>query len=325
MDTPQAPTADLLDVPFSQLFGAAEQNVSPTTAAPQAPETPQATPAPSADQPQATPAPATAPQSTSQTLPQAFELKTRTGTVYRSIEDAVTGIEHKDTLINQLRNFALERTGVDPLTGQQIVPQPQYQQMQPQGQQMQNAPNNYLQNPDKYFQDLYSAYTNNDPKSYFATQQKLIDEKLEANYAPVMPVLQQFAKNSAVDQVNNALPEFRNFFNSPNYRDTLQAFPALAQAIAVSENKFEYAQQLPDLYKMVYQLNQARTLPELIKQQQAAIPPQPAPRPTAAPTHVAPPQTATIPRNANLTDADARKTVIEAFERSGKADMRWKS
>jgi hypothetical protein len=322
-----------LDIPFSQLFGGGPQDVTPTTSAPITPDTPQvpptSDPAPAQQVDQQTPAP-----NTSQSLPQAFELKTKTGTVYKSVEDAVTGIEHKDTLISQLRQFAIERTGVDPLTGQPVQPQPplqqfqpqmqQPQQMQPQPQGQQQQPQAYLSNPQQYFQDLYKAYADNDPQAYFATQQKLIEEKMHSEYAPYIGMLMEQTKTNAVTKVSNEVKDFGNFYNSNSYKETLQKFPALANAITVSENNAQYVHQLGDLYKMVHQLHQAATLPELIRQQQAAIPPQQPVRPTTQPTAITPPQTMTVPRNPNLTDADQRKAVIEAFEKSGKADATWR-
>jgi predicted restriction endonuclease len=321
-----APTNDaMLDVSFASLFGGEQSNVPPTTSAPTPPETPQAQPLQNADpapQPQIQP---TQPD-TSQTLPQAFELKTKTGTVYKSMDDAVTGIEHKDTLISQLRQFAIERTGIDPLTGQPLAPQMQQMQQPQTGlqQQQPQGAEGYLKNPQKYFQDLYSAYANNDPNAYFATQQKLIEEKMNDAYAPFVSVLMEQSKTNAISKVSNEINDFGKFYNSNAWKDTLQKFPSLANAIAVSESDIQYNQQLNDLYKMVYQLHQAAQLPELIRQQaQAAQPPQTV-RPTTQPTSVTPPQTMTVPRNPNLVDANQRKAVIDAFESSGKADAVWR-
>jgi hypothetical protein len=319
-----------LDVPFAQLFGGGPQDVTPTTSAPTTPETPQVTATADPIAPQTQDGPA--PQSTSQSLPQAFELKTKTGTVYKSMDDAVSGIEHKDTLISQLRQFAMERTGIDPLTGQPVAPQVPYphqpqmqqpQQMQPQMGQPQQ-PQGYLNNPQQYFSDLYEAYSNNDPQKYFATQQRLIEEQTQAQYAPYIGMLMEQSKTNAVAKVGNEVKDFGQFYGSNAYRETLQKFPALANAISVSENNAQYVHQLGDLYKMVHQLHQAATLPELIKQQQAAIPPQQPVRPTTQATHVTPPQQIAVPRNPNLTDDSQRRAVIEAFEKSGKADAQWR-
>jgi len=313
-----------LDVSFATLFGGGQPDILPTTSAPTTPETPQVAspsdPAPVQQADQQTP-------STSQSLPQAFELKTKTGTVYKSIEDAVSGIEHKDTLISQLRQFAVERTGIDPLTGQPVAQQPQFPsqpQLQPQGNGQVQQPKGYVNNPQQYFQDLYQAYANNDPNAYFATQQRLIEEQTQAQYAPYIGMLMEQSKTSAVAKVSNELPGFDKFHNSNSFKETLQAHPSLANAIAVSESNAQYRHQLEDLYKMSFQLHQARTLPELIKQQQAAIPPQQPVRPTTQQTQLSPPQTITVPRNPNLTDANQRKAVIEAFEQSGKADVTWR-
>lgn len=309
-----APAVDAgLDAPFAQLFGGGQPDVLPTTApTPDAPIVP-STPDPVQLQ---TPDPAT-PANTSQQLSQAFELKTRTGTVYKSMEDAVNGIEVKDTLIGQLRQFAIERTGVDPITGQSIG-QPR-QQVQPQA-----KPEGYLNNSEQYFKDLYDAYSSNDPKKYFSTQQKLIEEKFQAEVAPFASMLLDQAKLGAVQRVSQDVPDFNKFHNSTSYKETLQKFPSLANAVAVSESNAQFAHQLPDLYKMVHQLHQAATLPDLIKQQQSAATPPLQPRPTLTSSQVTPPQMAQVPRNANLTDAQTRKAVIDAFEGSGKADQQWR-
>jgi hypothetical protein len=322
-EVPSIPVDTGLDVPFAQLFGGEPQNVTPTTSAPTTPETPQAptTPDPSAIQ---TPDQQTPVTNTSEQLSQAFELKTKTGTVYKSMDDAVQGIEHKDTLISQLRQFAMERTGIDPLTGQPVAPQQPYLQHQQQPQVQPQQQQGYLNNPQQYFQDLYQAYQNNNPEAYFAAQQRLIEEKLQAEYAPYVGMLMEQSKTNAVAKVTNEVQDFGKFYNSNSYRETLQKFPALANAIAVSENNAQYVGQLGDLYKMVHQLHQAATLPELIKQQQqAAIPPQQV-RPTTQTTAITPPQTMSVPRNPNLTNADQRRAVIEAFENSGKADATWR-
>lgn len=303
------------DFTFSDLFRSDEGGVvEPTTA-------PQAEPGAPTTDPNA---PATTPTAT-QEMQNAFELRTTTGTVYKSIEDAKQGIEHKDTLINQLRQFAIQNTGVDPLTGQQVS-LPQNMQA-PQGRPQAPKETSYLADPDAYFRDLYSAYEKNDQQAYLTVQQKLIDERTQAQFAPVMPLIQNMAKQSAIAQASSEVKEIAGFVGNQQYQETLQRFPSLAQAIAVSEQDFRYAQQLPDLYKMVYQLNQAARLPELIKQQtQAATPPQNnQPRPTAQPSHITPPPT--TPQSgapSNLLNPEARKSVIEAFEQSGKADMRWK-
>lgn len=332
MDNP-IPQTDNLDAPFSQLFGSENGNVTPTTA-PQADAIPQTPPVQPQGDPQVTPQPQQPqPQTAQQQMQQAFELRTKTGTVYKSVDDAVKGIEHKDSLISQLRQTVIEATGVDPLTGQPTDQQFQQPYGQPYGQpnmpqQMGNPEDSYLQNPQKYFQDLYAAYQTNDPNKYFAVQQRLIEEKTMAQFAPVVPVIQRFALQGSVDQVASTLPEFKGFYGSQGYKETLQQFPALAQAIQVSEQNLNFSHQLPDLYKMVYSLHQANRLPELIRQQQQSAPttPQvPPARPTASPSALTPPQPVQINRNTNLaSDSNARKSIIEQFENAGKADLPWR-
>lgn len=332
---PQPSTNDALDMSFSQLFGGGNDvNLQPTTA-PSTDPNPQPSPV-VAQPPQVAPQPPLQPQGDPQpqqpSVQQQFELKTKTGTVYKSVDDAVKGIEHKDALISQLRRTVIEATGVDPLTGQPIEQdpmaqfqnqfgQPQIPGMQPQQQQPETS---YLQDPQKYFQDLYAAYQSNDPQKYFAVQQRLIEEKTQAQFAPVVPVIQNFVKQGAVDAVSNELPEFRKFYGSQAWNETLQAYPTLAIGIANAQQNFQLANQLPDLYKVVYTLHQAKTLPDLLRQQPPVANPQQPVRPTATPSTQAPPPAPSFSQNTNLTDDSARKAVIEAFEKSGRADARWK-
>src|SRR5271166_655933 len=77
--------------------------------------------------------------------PSRFELKTKTGTVYKTAEDAVKGIETKDRTIEQLRSMIAAVTGEDPLSKAGIKPGTT------------NAPQkpvSYLQDRRRFAQDL---------------------------------------------------------------------------------------------------------------------------------------------------------------------------
>jgi len=88
---------------------------------------------------QAAPEPTKAPE---------FVLKTATGPIYKSPEDAVRGIEQKDQLISQLRSMVSAVTGEDPLRKSGAVP----------GQTTsQPKPVSYLQDSRRYAEDLTKA------------------------------------------------------------------------------------------------------------------------------------------------------------------------
>src|SRR5438105_3686875 len=80
------------------------------------------TQAPPTTQPATTPAAPAAPAA-SAPPPENF-ISTSTGTVYKTRDEAVKGLEHKDQLIEKLRKDHIEKFGVDPITGQKVGHQP---------------------------------------------------------------------------------------------------------------------------------------------------------------------------------------------------------
>src|SRR5690348_16003975 len=103
---PSAPaTTPVEDINWAELFPTdpgARVPTQPATATPPA--------TPPAAQPPVTPPP----------TPEF--LKTSTGTVYKSADEAIKGIEHKDTLIEQLRQRYILERGIDPITNQPVQP-----------------------------------------------------------------------------------------------------------------------------------------------------------------------------------------------------------
>src|SRR5882762_2477743 len=106
------------------------------------------------DSQQTTTAVSTESQTTSTNESEPF-LKTATGTVYKSVEDAVKGVEHKDALIAQLRQELSDKTGRDPLKRETVT---------------NGGPKNYLEDKDTYFKDLSSAVEAKDPEKYMEVQ-----------------------------------------------------------------------------------------------------------------------------------------------------------
>lgn len=321
---PQEPA--VADVSWSNLFATSNESSSPS---------PQAV-APVAE-PQA--APVAAPQAPVQADPITQPFLTAGQTVYKTAEEAQSGIAHKDNIIAQLRSQAIQTTGIDPLTGQQVgypqnvqqpgygqpqYPQGQWQQPQYQPQQFQQ-PVSYLQNQQQYALDLRQAVDAGDNARYFAIQQQLIDERLNATVGMYGPMLQQVARSNAVETVAQQIPEFKAFFGSEGYRQALQAAPpVLAQAIAQAEQNPGMASQLPDLYKLVYGQNQTRILSEALKKQTQSAQPQGQVRPTAAPAHATPgAQVTAVTTSQNIMGMDkdavaARKAYLDSFEKSGR-------
>lgn len=240
-----------------------------------------------------------APQTT--TVEEPF-LKTATGTVYKSADDAVKGIEHKDALIQKLRQDAIERTGIDPVTGQPVHKD--------------TAPINYTQDGDKFLSDLAAAAKKGDTTAYTKVQEKFVQDVL----APYAPIITGFARTQAVEQVANEISGFRDFVRSDEMKQTLEENPPLKQAIEIAEANPAAAGQLGDFYKMAYKLNLARKLPETVRAQHAPT----TARPTVASTTPQPPPSTTVKQSAPALDtSEGRKSLIEQQERLGVADLRF--
>jgi hypothetical protein len=252
----------------------------------------------------ATPAPTTpaaaAPPATTQ--PEYF-LKNSTGSVvYKDAAEALKGIEHKDALIEKLRTEAIARTGVDPVTGQPIRKADPAQQ-----------PVNYLEDDARYFNDLKDAVDKGDRKAYLNAQTKLIFDAL----APVAPVLHNFAKSQAVDQVSGEIKDFRTFLETDDYKSSLEAMPSLKQAITQAESNYAYASQLPELYRLAYYASVGKKGPIVVQNPT----PTPQPRPTLHASTPPPPEPTTVTEGLNTSSG--RKAMIERMERQGIGNVRW--
>lgn len=273
-----APTGDS----FDELFPPTEGTPAPTTAQPTGAPSPESV---------AQPQPADEPF-----------LKAATGTVYKTREDAVKGIEAKDAAIQQLREQLVARTGVDPFTGRPVAIEPQ-------------SPRSYLEDRGRYFQDLRTAVAKGDEGLYFETQAKLISDMI----SPYMPVVVGTAKEQAL----RALPEeVRGYVNTPDYSETLKDIPLLAQAIQAAEQSPQLFQQLPDLYRLAYAQNITRKLPEITRAAQpstAQSPQNTAPRPSLTPGTLTPQGTPTAPPS--LATREGRKAIIDRGIASGLADL----
>lgn len=277
MNFDDAPGADLT---FDEIFG--EPSNEATT-----PATPTGTPNPKEET----------------TSSQPF-LKTSTGTVYNSAEEAVRGVEHKDAIILKLRQDLAEKTGRDPLTSQR-QPEP--------------TRRSYLEDNDAYFSDVAKAVEAKDTKGYMEAQQRLIYDAL----GPLAPTLIGLSKAHAEQAIVSEIPDFRGFTNSDYYKSTLNSSPLLADAIRTAESNPAASGQLTELYRMAYFASQGQRLPEIVQASQRANETVTA-RPTLQSTPMTPPAVTGQPVvKPSLDTKDGRKAIIEAMESQGIADKRW--
>lgn len=232
----------------------------------------------------------------------AFELKTKTGTVYKSAEDAIKGIEHKDALIEQLRQRYILERGIDPVTNQPVHLQTS-----------QSQPANYMQDRKRYVDDLTQAAQKNDSEAIWNAQTKLIFDAL----APLAPVMSKLAEQQAIETLSGEIKDIREFIGSEDYKRALEDAPGLSDAINRAKGDIQFNQQLSGLYKVAYRVSQGIRLPEILKAQpnQAAQPV----RTTTAPATLAPATQTSV--QASLHGGKAsRDALIAQYEAQGVAD-----
>lgn len=253
------------------------------------------------DQPSSAPAAAQPAAPAPSSIPAAFELRTKTGTVYKSLEETAKGIEHKDALIEQFIQREILRTGVHPITGQPV----QLTSVQ--------QPQSYMQDPKRYYQDLVSAAQKSDPDAVWKTQTQLIFDAL----APYAPVMANLAKQQAIDTLSAEIKDFREFYNGEDYKKALAETPDLKDAIERAEVDNAHHQRLPGLYKVAYRVSQGLRLPEILKAQPQAAPAAQV-RGTTAPATLTPAQPGVQP--ALYGNKAGRQALIAQMEASGVAD-----
>lgn len=234
-------------------------------------------------------------------------IKTKTGTVYKTLDDAVTGIEHKDALIVQLREQVQKATGQDPLKPTRRQDPQQV---------------DYTQDPEKYLEDLASAVNKKDTKAYMDVQRKLVFDTL----GPVTPTLIALSRANAERVVSESIPGFKGFLHSNEYAGLKDQAPLLADAISQAESNPQAGAQLPELYRVAYFATRGMTVPEIVQNAQTPTPVVSVPRPTVHSTASAPPPASASTRpavNMSLESRDGRKSIIEQFEAQGGMDRKW--
>jgi hypothetical protein len=233
--------------------------------------------------PQAPPAP-----------PQPF-MRTQTGTVYNSAEDAIRGIEEKDRVIAQLRAEKAAATGVDPLKRQ---PEPE--------------------NPKKaLFQRLAKAAETGDYDAYIGTLAEVTQQTL----APYAPYIAEVGREKILRASATENPALRDFVGSAEYQAVMERRPLLAQAIQAAENNPDAVGQLQEFYQLAYADAVSRRAPQVL-----TTPAAPNPRPTLSQT--TPNPQAPLPNGGYVSEAqlysrEGRKQILENARARGVADMDW--
>lgn len=282
------------DLNWDELFPPEQGVPAPTTVQQGTQEAPTA-PAPEGQPPA---------QPTATPPTQDFFLRTKS-TVYKTAEDAAQGVEHKDAIIEQLRQRYILERGVDPITNQPVQRAPE-------------QPVSYTQDRNRYFRDLVEAAQKNDPERYFEAQQKLVLDIL----APYAPSMSQLARNQALESVAAEIKDFREFSGGEGYKKVLEETPVLRQAIEQAEQNPAYQGQLTELYRLAYWTAQGRRLPELLKAQQQPSQPAAAVRPTAQPSSI-PPSSTPSGSAPDMSTSEGRKAIMKDMESRGIDKMAW--
>lgn len=298
IDLTSAPGSDMN---FDDLFPVEDSNLGAPQA--QTGTTPQAT------EPQAPLAPPVPPE---------FFI-TAGNTKYKTSDDAVKGIQHKDTLIERYRSFLTEK-GVNPDTLQNAQPPQAAPQVASPVDPSVRTP--YLNHGEKLFDDMSAAIQRGDKKGYAELLRTYNQEIMAEQFAPVAPLISEVARQRAVRQVTLEAPDFANFITSENYGQTLDSLPRLKEAINIAENNFSASDSLSELYKIAFFVSQGLRKPEVVVPvaqtpiQPVAVNPQTS-RPTSTPSAMTPPMPSAP---ADMRTSLGRQTLIREAEARGIKD-----
>ncbi len=238
-----------------------------------------------------------------------YFLKASTGTVYRSQEDAVRGIEEKDRTIERLKS--------------QLASMPQPQPTTPQ------APDG-TQYAKDLFKRLSAAAQAGDEVSYV----QALTELQMNNLQPFAGLLNEVAREKAIRAMEPEAKDFRHFVGSAEYERTLEQFPLLKDAIKLAETDPYRSGQLPEFYKLVYRSYSAEHANDVARQIAQSTQPAPPPsRPTlTSSTPTLPPQgipqrSMQMSRDQVLADRSARRDFLKRYEseNSGSLSTSWSS
>lgn len=227
-------------------------------------------------------------------------LKTATGTVYKSVDDAVKGIEHKDAYITQLK------AELDAAKATQTKPVETVQEVN----------KSYRSNPAEYFKKIKEA---KDETELLKVQTEFVNEVTNDAIAPYAPILVGMVKSQAIDSIQSEVPKFREFLGSEDYKSTLERFPLLKQSIEISEMYPERSGDLAQLYRLAYNTAVGSNLPKYTTQ---TVQPVAQVRPTVTSTPSTPlPRTTSAPPS--FGNSEGRKAIIEQQEANGVGNLRF--
>lgn len=280
-------TPSLENLNFDDLF---EQTPSETPAEPQTPPTETA---PQVPEPQRAPEP---------------YLRTSTGTVYYTPEDAQRGVEEKDRRFESMREWAIAHTGIDPITNRPVRFSPQEEEP------------NYATDPDKFYADLAVANNANNGKGDARKFAGVLQKWQQDSLAPYMPIMQQSAKAIAVQNLSRSIPDLPQFLESPEYRQYLEDRPIVKNAIVGGEGDPRQASALQEIYQVAYEAAHGRNLSGLIQSRAQNQTPSGAPAP--APRSTLTPSTPSLGNStpagaADLSTSEGRKAILEQGKARG--------
>jgi len=263
------------ELSLDELFPNPELNPQGT-----APVTPVATPQPSAPE---------------------YFLKAATGTVYKTLEDAVRGTEEKDRTVERLK------AEVAQLKAQHPAPTPQ----QPQTDFAEQA-----------FDKLAEAATKGDKRAYI---QALAEVQI-ATLQQFAPALTGVYEQQAVTKIESeGAKDFRAWLNGPDYSRTLEQYPRLAEGIQAAKSDPRFAGNLEEFYRLAYNAYVASKASEIATTAARNSAPAPTPtRPTiqaSYPTPVtpqggAPSSHGPMTREQVLSNRAARQEFIKRYTES---------
>lgn len=241
-------------------------------------------------------------------------------TVYLTPEAAVEGTIHKDQYIDRVRTY-LKDQGIDPNKLERIQAQSAPQTSDPAA----TGPKYYGQGQ-KYFDALSAAVDRKDRNAYEQITGEYSREALQHTLAPYGPLLAEVARQRAVRQVTNEIPDFQRFSETPEFRRTVDSIPLLRELANIGESDPNAAARLPEVYKTVYLIYQGARNQQVSSPAPLTQAPPVTNTPTMRPVSTMPQSTLTppspAPDTANwTTDRDARKQLLQdGKQRVGNVD-----
>lgn len=231
-------------------------------------------------------------------------LRTSTGTIYNTPEDAVRGTEEKDRKLDEMRRWAIAQTGYDPISGKPVRVTPQQENR------------NYMENPEQFYDDVAKANGAGDKRAFTQAYLKLLQDSF---LDPYRDVLSQTARSTAVDGAARLRPEIKGFVGSENYTRYLDDIGILKSAIEQAESRPEFGAQLRDLYVLAYDGYTGRSVPDLLKSANTTAPqsqPNTQPnRPSLQP--VTAPRAPQTNVSQDISTPEGRKAIMDAAKSRG--------